>query len=329
MTTSRHFALTGSLLLAVARLASAGDVLLKNDSLTDGSQAALQGGFVEGEIGAAVLAAPSPSQYPLTLKDIQVFVDKTAASAPTSMTVQLYVWTTSTLAGTSPTPASAVYVSPQLSFTEGAFNQWDVSSAGIVVTGPFTVGCKVVDNTFISLFQGNQPNLVTDTNGCQGSKNFVYAKQAGGNFLWQGLCGFGVSGDLAIRATAQTGGADGQFIDLGGALTGSFNPSLSGSGSLADGGAFTLDAVNLPPAVTATLFVGFNPLFADFKGGTLGTTPDLLLVLGTGTGSLALPGGLPAGTPGNLSFYLQLWAPDAGGPKGASATNTLQCVTPP
>ncbi len=329
MTTPRMSLLTGAALLALAPLASATDVLLKNDSLTDGSQAAIQAGFVEGEIGAAVLAAPLPEQYPLLLENIQVFVDKTAASAPPTMTVQLYVWTTSTPGGANPTPASAVYVSPLLSFTEGAFNQWDISAAGVQVTEAFTVGCKVVDNTFISIFQGNQPNLVTDTNGCQATKNYVYAKQPNQTFLWQGLCGFGVSGDLAIRVTAETGAATGQFIDLGGALVGSFNPSISGSGSLADGAAFSIDAVNLPPAVPGTLFVGFAPLFLDFKGGTLGPTPDLLIGLDTGTGSLSLPGSLPAGTPGNFSFFLQLWTPDAGGPKGASATNTLQCVTPP
>jgi|GEM_PF-1940407 len=329
MTTHGLRHLTLAALLGLAARASAADVLLKNDSLTDGSQGAIQGGFVEGEIGAAVLAAPDAAQYPLLLKNIQVFVDKTAASAPPTMTVQLFVWTTTTIGGADPTPASAVYTSPLLSFTEGAFNQWDISAANVQVTGPFTVGCKVVDNTFISLFQGNQPNLVTDTNGCQGTKNYVYAKQPNNTFLWQGLCGFGVSGDLAIRVTAQTGLAAGQFIDLGGALVGSFNPSMSGSGSLAAGGAFSIDIVDLPPAVPGTLFVGFSPLFADFKGGSLGPAPDLVLLLDTGAGTLSLPGSLPAGTPGNTSFYLQMWVPDAGGPKGASATNTLQCVTPP
>ena len=80
---------------------------------------------------------------------------------------------------------------------------------------------------------------------------------------------------------------------------------------------------------TGFLFLGFASLFADFKGGSLGPTPDVLIVLPTGSGTLDLPSGMPAGAPGNFSFYLQMWTPDAGGPHGADATNTLQATTPP
>jgi hypothetical protein len=121
----------------------------------------------------------------------------------------------------------------------------------------------------------------------------------------------------------------GQFTNLGGDLAGTFAPHMAGNGSLADGGAFTIDITGLPPSQVGYLFLGFNTLFADFKGGSLGPTPDVLILLGTGTGTLSLPGGMPAGSPGNFSFYLQMWTPDAGGPHGADATNTLQATTPP
>ena len=316
-------ALVPALLLALAVPAFASDVILKLDALTDGSTAVVQGGFVEGEAGAVILAAQA-GQYPVTLKEIQVFVDKQPAVPFTNVTVQLRVWNTSTVSGSSPSLASAVYTSPQLGFTAGAFNVWDISSANLVMNGPFLVGCTVVDTNFISIIQGNQPNLVTDNNGCQGGKNWV--RQTNG--VWANLCSFGVSGDLAIRVKASTGAGTGQFNTFPNGLAGNFAPTLSGSGSLAGGAAFTIALAGLPPATTTTLIVGLGPLFAPFKGGELGPLPDLLIPLGTSVGALNLNGSMPMGLPSNFSLWMQSWTPDAGAPVGLDATNTLQLVTP-
>ena len=311
----------------LAGVALASDVELKNDSIQSFSQVALQAGFVEGETGAAVLSAQA-AQYPVTLKELRVWVDKNSGAAPSTMTVKLRVWNTSSASGSSPSLGSAVYTSPALGFTAGAFNAWDVSSANIVMNGPFLVGCEIVDNTYIGLLQGNQPNLVTDSNGCQGTRNFVYAKQLNGSFLWQGLCGFGVAGDLAIRALVSTGTGTGQFIDLGDNLAGSYMPLLNGSGSLAAGASFTLDFSGLPPGTSGPLFVGISLLSAPFKGGTLGPAPILSLAIPTITGALNLPASMPAGLPSNFPLYLQAWFPDAGGAQGADATNVLELLTP-
>ncbi|MHC5211949.1 MAG: hypothetical protein ACYTG2_14610 [Planctomycetota bacterium] len=281
---------------------------LKNDNLSDGGTAIVQGGFVEGETGAAVLSA-SAGQYPVTLQQLQVFVDKQPGVAFTSMTVELYVWDTSTISGSSPSLGSAVYVSPELTFTAGFFNAWDVVGENLVMTGPFTVGCRVIDTNFISIFQGNQPNMVTDNNGCQGGKNYV--RQTNG--VWANLCAFGVSGDLAIRCLVTTGGGGGgQFINLGSGLAGNFAPTLGGTGSLAGGGSFTLALAGLPGFTTTSLVVGFTPLFAPFKGGVLGPSADLILPLATGTGALNLPSSMPPGLPSAFIMYLQSWTPDPG-----------------
>lgn len=336
MTCAHLPGLTLAALLALAVPAAAADITLKNDSLpeTGTAQVAVQGGMVPGEIAVAVLST-APANYPITLKTIKVFVGKQSGSAPNSMTVQLLVWNQGApVAGsTTPSPAQAVYTSPQLTFQAGAFNSWDVSSANLVLNGTCLVGCKVVATGSVGsppFFGTYQPNNVTDTNGCQVGKNFLWAKDLFTNqFSWANLCAFGASGDWGIHVDATTGVATGSFVDLAGGLAGNFAPALSGSGSLADGGAFTLDLNGLPPATTGFLFVGFNALFADFKGGLLGPTPDLLILLGTGAGTLSLPGSMPAGTPGNFSFYAQMWATDAGGPQGACASNTLQCITPP
>jgi hypothetical protein len=311
------------LLLGLAVPASASDVILKLDNLTDGGTAVVQGGFVEGETGGVILAAQA-GQYPVTLKEIQVFVDKQIGVSFTNVTVQLRVWSTSSVSGATPSLASAAYTSPLLGFTAGAFNTWDISAANLVMTGPFLVGCTVVDTNFISLIQGNQPNLVTDNNGCQGGKNWV--RQTNGQ--WANLCAFGVSGDLAIRVKASTGAGTGQFNNFPNGLAGNFSPSMTGSGSLAGGANFTIALAGLPTFTTTTLIVGLGSLFAPFKGGTLGPMPDLLIPLGTGTGALNLNGSMPMGLPSNFELWMQSWTPDAGAPVGLDATNTLQLITP-
>jgi hypothetical protein len=299
-------------------------IVLKNDGLSDGSTAIVQGGFIEGETGAAVLSALA-GQYPVTLQELQVFVEKTPLVGFTTMTVELYVWNTATISGSSPSLGSAVYVSPQLTFVTGFFNAWDVSSANITMNGPFTVGCRVIDTNFIGILQGNQPNLVTDNNGCQGGKNYV--RQTNG--VWANLCSFGVAGDLAIRAKVTTGGGGGgQFVDQGNGLAGNFAPTLAGSGSLAGSAAFTLSLAGLPGFATTSLIVGYTPLFVAFKGGVLGPSVNLILPLPTGTGALNLPASMPPGLPSFFSIYLQSWTPDAGGPAGLDATNVLQLITP-
>jgi hypothetical protein len=312
---------------ALLPAASASDVTVKNDALSDGSTAAVQLGFAANEIGAAVLNAQA-GDYPLKLKELQVFIGKCPSSPGNSLTVKLYVWATSTISGSSPSLASAVYTSPNLSFTAGAFNTWNVEAQNIMVNSAFTVGCQVINpqSVFcVEVFQiGATPNLATDSNGCQGGKNWV--RQTNG--VWANLCSFGVSGDLAIRVVGISNSGNGSFVNLGGGLPGNFVPQLAGTGSLASNGNFTLSFTDLPPGQVGPLFVGFSLLGASFKGGTLLPTPDIIISLSTGPGSVSLPAVMPPGVPSGFSIYLQGWFPDAGGPMGACATNGEQLLTP-
>lgn len=316
-------ALVLALLAAVTGSASASDITLKNDTIGSGGIATLQGGFIPNETGAVVLSA-LPAQYPITLKELQVFVDKQTASAIPDMTAQLYVWSTSSISGTSPSLASAVYVSPTLTLGNGGFNLWDISSANITLSGSFTVGCKIVTNTNLGLVQGHQPNLVSDNSNTGCGKNWV--RQTNG--VWASLCSFGLQKNLLIRVKASTGNGTGQFIDLGAGLAGNFSPTIAGSGSLAGAGNFQISLAGLPPATTTTLIIGLSALSVPFKGGVLGPNPDLLIPLGTGAGAFNLNGSMPVGLPSNFKLWLQSWTPDAGGPVGLDATNTLQLITP-
>ena len=321
MNLARRSTLAALAFLALVPVAAATDIVVKNDSLLDGSTGALQEGFVINETGAAVLDAPG--SYPLTLKDIQVLVLKDPLFPTNTMSAKLYVWNTATISGTSPSLASAIYTSPTITLTAGGFNIWDVSASNVVVTGPFTVGCQIIASGGIPGFL-TSPSLVTDANGCQNGKNWV--RQVNGT--WANLCSFGVSGDLAIRVTASTGGNTGQFISLGNGLSGNFTPALAGSGSLVGGANFTLAFTAMPPSTSGPLFVGLSMINAPFKGGTLVPSPTVIITLSTGGGTLNLPASMPTGLPGGTQFFLQAWFPDAGGPLGADATNALKLITP-
>ncbi len=233
MTTRNLPFLTLASLLALAAVAAASDITLKNDSIPESGQAtvAVQGGLVPGEIAVAVLSTAA-GDYPITLKNIKVFVAKQAQTAPNTMTVQLYVWSggAPTAGATTPSPAQAIYTSPQLSFQAGGWNLWDVTASNIVLNGTCLVGCKVVSTGAVGnppFFGTYQPNNVTDTNGCQAGKNFIWAKDLFTNqFSWANLCSFGASGDWGIHVDASTSAQTGSFLDLGGSLAGGFAPVI-------------------------------------------------------------------------------------------------------
>ena len=145
------------------------------------------------------------------------------------------------------------------------------------------------------------------------------------------LCPLFINGNWAIRACTTTTGGTGSFIDVGNSLTGIFAPSLTGTGSLAGGGAFTLTFAGMPPLSTGYTFVDGVAINAPFKGGVLVPGTTILIVFptpSTAFGTVDFPGVMPAGLPSGVSIWVQGWVLDAGGPAGASASNGLQLVTP-
>lgn len=297
----------------------AGTAELKNDSLGAGGQAAVQLGFVEGEVGGAVLTA-GPGDYPITLNELQVFIDKSPLIPDTSMIGRFIVWDNANF----PSLGAPIYTSADLQFGAGFLNTQDISSLNLQISsGSFVVGVEIVDSG--NLFGLTSPTLVTDTNGCQNGLNWV--RQTNG--VWANLCSFGVSGDLIIRAIVETtdGGGCGTITDLGNALPGTFSPSLAGSGCLDGTGDLTLDLNGMPSSTSAFLFIGLSALNAPFKQGILVPNPDLTIVLPTLFGSLQV--GLPYPVlPSGFTLYWQAWMPDTGAPAGAAATQAIGTTSP-
>lgn len=136
---------------------------------------------------------------------------------------------------------------------------------------------------------------------------------------------------LALHAESPTGNCNAGWHDLGNALAGTNGePLLVGDGPLTGGTTATLTMTNSIPSTTAILVLGLSDISAPFKGGVIVPAPDIV-VGGLPTnhlGGLAFGFTWPAGLPGGVSLFWQLWVNDAGGPKGFAATNALESVTP-
>jgi len=131
---------------------------------------------------------------------------------------------------------------------------------------------------------------------------------------------FGMTGTLTFEP----------WIDRGNALAGAGGvPSLDGTGTMFAGSNNSLEFEDMVAGSTVFVFVGVSTLDAPFKGGVLGPAPIIPPIgLPTGTGSLSLPFTQPAGLPFGTSLFFQGWVEDATGPKGFSATNTLEAMLP-
>ncbi len=122
------------------------------------------------------------------------------------------------------------------------------------------------------------------------------------------------------------------WTDVGFALAGGSGiaPTLGGSGLLEGDDPVGLFIAEGLPFASANLVIGLSALNAQFKGGVLVPNPDFL-ILGLpldGNGALPLIASWPTGIPGGFAFYFQCWNPDQGAPKGLSASNALEAITP-
>ena len=182
-----------ALVFMVAAAAHAGDEIeLKNDSLVDGGTAAIQIGFVDGEIGAATFYPPA-ELFPLQVKRVQFFWASATGGQPDSLQESIQIWDKGL-----PNPGIPIFEADGPQMVDGFLNEFDLELFEIIIVepGPITVGLQFADAP-----NGNplKPSLVTDIDGCQPGHNPINAIPGG----WTDLCAFGVSGDLVIRAIVE------------------------------------------------------------------------------------------------------------------------------
>lgn len=165
--------------------------ILKNDSVADFNQVTIQAGFVADERAAAWLTSNCDGN--LTAVQI-LWMSVTGGSGQVlgdSITISR--------SGTFPTPGAqlARLVGPALN--DGFFNQFPLVPPVPIITGETVV----VDFQFFEAPPASGPSLVTDVDGCQPSRNGIFAIPPS---LWVDSCSLGVGGDFAIRAEVECSG---------------------------------------------------------------------------------------------------------------------------
>lgn len=123
--------------------------------------------------------------------------------------------------------------------------------------------------------------------------------------------------------------ADGPFVDLGQALAGAMGaPVLTLGGTLVGGTPLMVSITNAAPLTNAFIIAGLSAVNLPFFGGVLVPSPDILVGLPTGAGSIVFAVNWPVGLPTGTQVFIQTWIQDPSGPLGVTATNAIVATTP-
>lgn len=181
--------------------AVAEEVVVKNDSLTDGGNGAIQAGFDDGESAAAWLTSPCNGR----IVAVQVFWKSATGGQPPSLEQSITIFANGTFP--QPGPILALLEGPVM--TDGFVNEFRYLDE--LNTIPIDVPINQNQRFVVSFEFASDPNplngpsVVTDTNGCQAQKNAIEAVGLG----WVNACALGISGDFFIRAVVDCDEATG------------------------------------------------------------------------------------------------------------------------
>jgi hypothetical protein len=173
--------LLGACLVPAA--ASAADHTLQNDTFVSGGNAAFQGGFAAGEIAASRFVPPGP--FPMPLKEVLFLFGGSTAQR----TIVLHVWND----GGAVDPGTEIYSNAyQVTGSDVAFQQIDLSGENVTVSGPFRVGIEMTASGY--------PSVARDVDGTiDPTANFIQA-QVSSFYFWFRSQDLGLTGDWILRA---------------------------------------------------------------------------------------------------------------------------------
>jgi hypothetical protein len=179
----------------------AGEIVLQNDSTTNGTPSTVFANFVAGESVAVSLTSSCQGD----IVAAQVYWASQFGGAPSSIEERISIFSS----GTFPTPGplllnqgggDAEILGPTL--TDGIMNEFRHLDPPIDAT-PLSVPVSQGETFVVSLklFNTNSgnpfaPSVVADQDGCQASRNAVDVLPGG----WVDACVLGVTGDWVIRA---------------------------------------------------------------------------------------------------------------------------------
>ncbi|MBX3727014.1 MAG: DUF11 domain-containing protein [Xanthomonadales bacterium] len=187
--------LAGLLALATAGGATAAEVTVKNDSLTDFGTAIIVTGFISGGAAGSWLTSPCAGN----IVAVQVFWRSQSGTAAPIIHEAVRIHR----AGTFPTPGVVVETVGGPVLTDGVLNEWRYTDENSVI--PILVPVAQ-DETFVVALTFDEapplvvgPSVVRDTNGILPGRNSIYSN-FGAGFEWRSAESLGVAGDWVIRA---------------------------------------------------------------------------------------------------------------------------------
>lgn len=158
---------------------------LKNDGFVSGSAATFQNGFIAGEAGGSRFLAPSAGRQ---LLKVQLLFG--GAATMTNFTIKVFDDT----AGTDAPGAELFMADFQLTGSDSAMQELDLTSANVLVPAQFRVAF---------VFQTPAPpSIASDADGISADKNFILTAAG-----WKKSSALGVPGDWVIRAFVSDAGS--------------------------------------------------------------------------------------------------------------------------
>lgn len=180
----RCVAIATCLALCLAEASYGGETVIRNDSVADFGNVAIQVGFAADERAAVWLTATCTGN----LTAVQVLWLSLAGGQPPVLGQGVRI----SQAGSFPTPGTTIVNLPGPQMIDGFYNEFPVP-----VPIPMVVGATVVvDFQFLDPPSVVGPSVVTDIDGCQAGRNAILAIPPGS---WFSSCALGLSGDFAIR----------------------------------------------------------------------------------------------------------------------------------
>lgn len=180
----RFSVVAGCLALSLAAGTAGAQTVIQNDSVVDFGNVGIQVGFVADERAASWLTATCDGN----LVAVRVLWLSFGGGQPDVLGQAIEIWEP----GTPPVPGTRLVELPGPVMTDGFFNEFTLPSSIPMTTGD----TLVVSFQFLSDPNALGPSVVTDVDGCQSSRNGIFAIPPSG---WFDACALGVSGDFAIR----------------------------------------------------------------------------------------------------------------------------------
>lgn len=250
----------------ICSIAGAEEVVVKNDSVANGVDAVILGGFATGEQSAVWLTSPCDG----TLVAVQIFWLSRDPGAQPVIHQNISI----RQAGAFPTPGAVLQQLEAPALTPGLLNEFRFGDGGAPIDIPVVIG-----QTFVVSLQYAEPTdldsgtVVRDIDGCQSGRNALFDGQ------WRDFCSL-LLGDLAIRAVVDCGDPAGACCLPSGQCT----PGLTAAACTGGSGDYQGDGVSCEsvscPEPTAACCSGSEGCL-DLTAGECFTTGGLTAGAGT------------------------------------------------